>query len=464
MDGLPTAWQVEESTVRSRTQSPQGATYGMVVNTYEASGWFRRLSTTLDHGRTTSSYAAALGDDGSYDHTCTKFEYAAATDRFPVGLPHRVSVHSSSLCSETSVISDQRTFYDYESGDDPNPPAPGELMRGRVSGVWTAVGDSTSVVTGAGVGVGYVYEKTGWEQGSGYGGYFSRPTSTTDARGFTTNIKYRQRSNATSDTNPDLNAAGNHNTYRVQTDNALGDSSYEYFDNYGNHARSTDANLRFSVACYDSLRRLTKVFLPGDPYPTGSTCSFSPSNPPSMQYSYTNAAVPPANTQNFPPASSGFTTVPRWTTSATVMDGSYTASGYRYTQTWTHLDGLARVVETQTPSPVQDMVTLTKTSYDGRGNAYRQSEPYAKSGTAGSPPLNNPWSQVDRGTEQVFDSAGRLVETRLLDNGTPIRHTIVEPERDSVCPHRESGRFWYYPESPNLLRFATLSPLSPMPV
>ena len=95
----------------------------------------------------------------------------------------------------------------------------------------------------------------------------------------------------------------------------------------------------------------------------------------------------------------------------------------RNLQGTSYLDGLGRSRETQSTSPNGTGRIVTTIRYDSSSNNTGTSAPFYNSSAAGSGMVNPEVSTLPSYTDPIHDWAGRVIETRILANGT------IQPDR-----------------------------------
>ena len=178
--------------------------------------------------------------------------------------------------------------------------------------------------------------------------------------------------------------------------------------------RLTDQNLNVSAITRDGLGRVTEVLRPGD------TAGI-----PSLKHSYSVGTALPSRVMT-----------------SQLLDGS------RYVNTFTYVDGLGRVIETQAPSPSGSGRVVTATRYDDQGQVAAQTQPVFNSQTAGANVLNPVASSVPYEQRFTYDALGRQTaatqfrlgaeQWRTTTSYTGLTHTVNFPVRTDVTYHTDA--------------------------
>ncbi|MEU7826398.1 RHS repeat-associated core domain-containing protein [Catellatospora sp. NPDC049133] len=225
---------------------------------------------------------------------------------------------------------------------------------------------------------------------------YGRPLSVKDARAiadgrpYTTKTRYTETYGLTT---------------QIESTNALDHVTTTTMDPaFATAVATVDPNGKRTDLVYDSLGRLTAVWLPDRDKAQGAT--------PNTKHSY--------RVRN-----DGSTVV---TSEAINNDGSYRASHEL-------LDGLLRTRQTQTPGPGGGWL-LTDTFHNGSGQAYKTNAAYLALGTAGDMPIVTAEGAVNGQSTITYDQAGRpIAETfSVAGDARWVTTTTYEGDRVHVDP------------------------------
>nr|WP_323183658.1 polymorphic toxin-type HINT domain-containing protein [Streptomyces prunicolor] len=223
-----------------------------------------------------------------------------------------------------------------------------------------------------------------------------RPLTSTDAGGNTTTNAYTP--------------TGAGPLTRTKVTNAAGHSTYTYADPAtGQPVKIYDANLKKTDLTYDSLGRLTAVWLPNRSKDGGQSANTK------FAYHVTGDEQ-------------------SWISTSTLK-----ADGTSYATTYTIYDALLRELQTQTPASTAGRI-LTDTRYDTRGLAY---ETFADIYDTTSGP-NGTYTRAEYGeapsqTETVYDGAGRATKATFLTGGVEQYATTTTYTGDSTATTAAEG-------------------------
>ncbi len=413
------SWQVEAGEKFTRAVYGGASRYGRVTTYFDAHPWSRREVRVSNWGRVDSAYNDVNGDDGNYDDSCVTTSYVPAGGRFLNGLPHRQAVWASLTCGGTP-LSDTRTYYDNSPVQAvANPPAQTDVpWYGNPTAIWRGTGGGVQVDsdTTSGTTVSAVIERTGHEP-NGYWNppSWGRPSSTTDAQGFSIQYTYARHS---------ASALG---AKTVTARNVVDFETVSEYDLYGNQIRRTDPNGRSSYVCYDSLARVSRTYQPG--VAGGASCTASPST----RYAYQAVMVAPLQAS---PAAE----VPRWavqTRELFALDAdpyNPLPSGEAYLDSWQLFDGLGRVAQTNAPSPGGGRMVV-RTRYDSRDNPVRVSQPFHNTAAAGPTWTVIADANVARDETTSYDALGRPLTVTQLASGAVVRTTDTRYTAATVTSH-----------------------------
>ncbi|GAA4904489.1 RHS repeat-associated core domain-containing protein [Streptomyces coeruleoprunus] len=371
-----------------RVQKSTEYTYLTVPQT-----WRARTAVT-DHDSHGMPYQVEdRGEDAkSGDETCTRTWYARNT---PLGLNALVSrtrtVGKACAVADTSldlptdstrrgdVLSDTATAYDGATWSPAMTPTKGlATWTGRAQAY-----TSTGAVT--------------WQMlGSATYDVLGRPLTVTDAVGKATTTAYTP-------------ATAGPLTKTIVT-NPKGHRTASFIDpRRGQPERTYDANLKKTELSYDSLGRLTDVWLPNREKGAGQG--------PNQKFRYSVSA-----------------TRPSWVSTATLK-----ADGETYNTSYALYDALLRKLQDQVPSP-HDGRVLTDTRYDSRGLAY---ETFADIFDNTSAP-NGTYTRAEYGeapkqTQTVYDGAGRATRNTFIVFGAERWSTTTTYTGDSTATTAVQG-------------------------
>ncbi|MEU3130803.1 polymorphic toxin-type HINT domain-containing protein [Streptomyces sp. NPDC047726] len=315
------------------------------------------------------------------DEKCSTTTYAANTATNLLSLVAQKRTVAT-LCGVADpgadgVISDQRNYYDGSASLTAAP----------------TKGNATKVETINGAGTGYT--TTGSTPAADFDVY-GRALSATDVYGKTTRTSYTP-------------ATGQVPTKR-QVVNPLGHTITTELDPLrGQPLKVTDANARVTSAIYDPLGRVTKIW-----QPTRSAATYPDS--PSQTFAYQIRNNGPVLV----------------TTTALNHNGAYRTL-------YTFYDGLLREIETQDPSPDDAGRLITETSYDSRGQAWRNSGVYYATGAAEPVPVTAQELNYPSATETRFDGAGRVTAVIAKKFGDETKRTTTTYTGDTTTVVPPSG-------------------------
>jgi RHS repeat-associated protein len=380
-----------------RTSRAQTSTYLTA-----ASRWRTHTVTT---GYDAYGMQATVDDAGDTavtgDETCTRTWYARNTGLGITSLVSRTRV-TARACStaETSlnlpassqargdVLSDTATVYDDTTATAWT--ATQTPTQGNVT--WTGRASAYPATATSGE-----RNPTTWQTTSTIGGYdtLGRPGSVTDAAGNTTTTAYTPAT-----TGP---------LTKTTVTNAKSQTTYTYLDYArGTTLKSYDVNTKLTESTYDSLGRVTAVWLPNHLRAAGYGANYT------YAYSVTDNA-------------------PSWSSTSTIIaEGSYNT-------TYTVYDSLLRPLQTQSPTPNGGRL-LTDTRYNSRGLAYETyadvfdstttpSGTYARAAYGGAP----------KQTDTVFDGAERPTSSTFYIYGQKKWSTTTSYTGDSTATTAVNG-------------------------
>ncbi|MER6407097.1 RHS repeat-associated core domain-containing protein [Streptomyces viridosporus] len=338
--------------------------------------------------------AGQVGKGG--DNTCTRTWYARNTDMGITNLVSRtrtVGQTCSTLdtalnlpatpATRGDVLADTATVYDNPAATTWTPnqtPTKGLVTwTGRPTG-YTATADSSGQ-----------RNPSGWQTiTTTTHDSLGRPLSTTNADNKTSSIAYTP-----------ANAGP---LTRTITTNAKGHRAVAFLDpRRGQPIRSYDANSKKTEQTYDSLGRLTAVWLPNRSKDAGYTANLT------FDYQIN-------------------TTKASWVSTSTLKK-----DGETYNTSYSLYDSLLRPLQTQAPTP-QGGRLLTDTRYDTRGLAY---ETHADIFDTSSTP-NGQYVRAEHGaspsqTMTVYDGAERPTTSTLLVRGKEKWSTTTSYTGDSTA-------------------------------
>ncbi|MFD0427098.1 hypothetical protein ACFQ60_00245 [Streptomyces zhihengii] len=202
-------------------------------------------------------------------------------------------------------------------------------------------------------------------------------------------------------------------TTTMSVANAKGHKSTSNLDfATGSTLKVTDTNSKISESEYDSLGRITKVWLPNRLKLFGATPNYA------YNYNVVSAAMPWVATSSLKPDASGYNT---------------TVEIY---------DSLLRTRQIQAPSP-QGGRLIAVTEYDDRGLAVSaHSDIWDNTAVPdGAKPAEIDGGQAPIQTDTVYDGAGRTIKSITKTRGTPLdsRHRLPWRHGHHQCTGRRSG-------------------------
>ncbi|WP_254711985.1 RHS repeat-associated core domain-containing protein [Streptomyces sp. TRM64462] len=355
---------------------------------------WRARTTVVDYdGHGMPYQVEGRGDDAkSGDETCTRTWYARNT---AIGITNPVSrtrvVGKTCAVADTSldlptdstrrgdVLSDVATAYDG---------ATWSLSMTPTKGLATWTGRAKS------------YTSTGavaWQTlGTTTYDTLGRPLTVTDAAGKTTSTAYSP-------------ATAGPLTRTIVT-NPKGHRTASFIDpRRGQAQRTYDANLKKTELAYDSLGRLTDVWLPNREKGGGQS--------PNLKFRYNVSA-----------------TQPSWVSSSTLK-----ADGETYNTTYAIYDSLLRKLQDQVPSAHTGRV-LTDTRYDSRGLAYETfADIFDNTSTPNGTYTRAEFGEAPKQTQTVYDGAGRATRNTFVVFGVEKWSTTTAYTGDSTATTAVQG-------------------------
>lgn len=348
----------------------------------------RKVSTTFD---ATTGRPTRVSDSGQVglagDEACTATEYADATTptgTWRIGFASRV-VSSKGACSTDAltpsaaqVLADVRTRYD-------------SLAQGQVptKGLIT----QTDRISG--------HDSTGAPQ------YQVTTTTAYDAWGRPTSVTVPVEGGSRQDTTAYTMSTDNTLVKVTATKDAGGLAFVTATDVnpfWGAPTKQSDPNAHVTSAAYDSLGRVTSVWLPHMPA-TG-------------------------------PASSKYAYLVSKTGASAVTTSKIRADGTTYTSSVDLFDSLLRPRQTQRPSPDGGRI-ITASAYDGRGLVFNQAEDVYATGAPSTTRVSFSDGVVPAMTVRTFDGLGRPTREELKTNNTLRWATTLSyagMERSTIDP------------------------------
>ncbi|MFE9399974.1 polymorphic toxin-type HINT domain-containing protein [Streptomyces flavidovirens] len=278
------------------------------------------------------------------------------------------------------VISDTATAYDTTTWSSTQAPTKGQAQwTGRAKGYTTAnnpIWQKVVVTT---------YDTLG------------RPVTVKDTNDLTIGLTtYTPASSGPLTESTATNAKGHKTT--TETDFATGAPT-----------KTTDANGKITEAEYDSLGRITSVWLPNRLKVLGA--------PANHLYTYSIKA-----------------TAPPWVSTATAK-----GDGNGYTTTYEIYDSLLRPRQVQSPSP-KGGVLVAQTLHDNRGLAVTaQSDVWNASLSPAGKLVTTDGGQFPAQTDTTYDGAGRPVTTETKTGSTPLWTTETRYTGDTVSTSAPAG-------------------------
>ncbi|MDT7847770.1 RHS repeat-associated core domain-containing protein [Streptomyces justiciae] len=173
--------------------------------------------------------------------------------------------------------------------------------------------------------------------------------------------------------------------------------------------KTTDPNIKITESEYDSLGRLTKVWLPNRSKALGKT----------PNYVYTYNVVSSAMS---------------W-----VSTGTLKGDGSGYNTSYEFYDSLLRIRQAQTPTPIGGrLVSLTK--YDDRGLAVSaQGDIWDNTSEPSSSPVQTEGAQARLQTDTTYDGAGRATNVVTKTNGVTRWSTDTTYTGDTTTTSAPNG-------------------------
>ncbi|NUT98149.1 MAG: hypothetical protein HOY78_39670, partial [Saccharothrix sp.] len=343
-----------------------------------------RTATTFgDYGLPTAVQTEGDVDDASQT-SCTRTQYAAATDIWLVTLPKSVQKVSgpcteANVATSANIISEVRTLFDGQAYG--AAPTKGDVTEVHTLSDWPAGGAA-------------VFQTPTTK--TGYDTVYGRVTSVTDALGRTTTTAYTPATGSPVTkivtTAPSVTIAG------VPTAMTTVD---EVNPASGAVTGKVDrSGLRTDLA-HDPLGRLTAVWKPG-------------------------------HTKGSSPADTTFAYTVNTTSPSVVTAGRLLASG-QYSTSYALVDGLGRTVQTQSPTPyTQGGRVVADTLHDSQGRPWKSRAQYWNSAAPEPSLLVVQDNAVPATTVTEFDSAGRSTAVVTLHDGTEWRRTTTTYDGDRV--------------------------------
>ncbi|WAX81709.1 RHS repeat-associated core domain-containing protein [Streptomyces sp. KMM 9044] len=344
--------------------------------------------------------AGQVGKGG--DNTCTRTWYARNADAGITNLVSRTrtvgqacSVLDTALSLPSTsttrgdVLADTATVYDNPAATTWTP------NQTPIKGLVTWTGRPTGYAATA--------DSNGQRNPSGWQAVtttthdsLGRPLSTTNADNKTSTIAYTP-----ADAGP---------LTRTITINAKGHQSVAFLDpRRGQPIRSYDANSKKTEQTYDSLGRLTAVWLPNQPKATDYAANIT------LKYQLN-------------------TTGPSWVSTSTLKKDRKT-----YNTSYSLYDSLLRPVQTQTPTPLGGRL-LTDTRYDTRGLAYEtHADIFDTSSTPNGTYVRAEYGESPSQTMTVYDGAERATTSTLLVGGKEKWSTTTSYTGDSTATTAVQG-------------------------
>lgn len=177
----------------------------------------------------------------------------------------------------------------------------------------------------------------------------------------------------------------------------------------GSALKATDANGKVSESTYDSLGRVTQVWLPNRSKALSKTPNYV------YDYKITTSAMP-------------------W-----VSTGTLKGDGSGYNTTYEFYDSLLRPRQTQTPSPVGGRL-VSLTLYDDRGLATSaQGDIWDNTSAPSGTPVQTEGSQAPIQTDTTYDGAGRATKTETKNFGVTRWTTSTSYTGDTVSTSAPDG-------------------------
>ncbi|MGW6403949.1 RHS repeat-associated core domain-containing protein [Streptomyces sp. NPDC055134] len=177
----------------------------------------------------------------------------------------------------------------------------------------------------------------------------------------------------------------------------------------GSTLKTTDANDKVSESTYDSLGRVTQVWLPNRSKALSKTPNYV------YDYKITTSAMP-------------------W-----VSTGTLKGDGSGYNTTYEFYDSLLRPRQTQSPSPVGGRL-VSLTLYDDRGLATSaQGDIWDNTSAPSGTPVQTEGSQAPIQTDTTFDGAGRATKTETKNFGVTRWATTTSYTGDTVSTSAPDG-------------------------
>ncbi|MFF6999998.1 RHS repeat-associated core domain-containing protein, partial [Streptomyces sp. NPDC008313] len=177
----------------------------------------------------------------------------------------------------------------------------------------------------------------------------------------------------------------------------------------GGVLKTTDPNSKITESEYDSLGRVTKVWLPNRLKSLGKTPNYV------YDYKVTNAAM-------------------SW-----VSTGTLKGDGSGYNTTFAFYDSLLRARQVQTPSPAGGRL-ISLTLYDDRGLAVsQQSDIWDETSSPSGTPVETDGGQAPVETDATYDGAGRAVKSVTKIHGVTRWTTGTTYTGDTVASTAPDG-------------------------
>ncbi len=362
----------------------QAGTGTTKVEQTKSDGKTRAVTTTVTHdsyGRTTS-VETVTPDAGT---TCARTEYASNAAEWLLDLPSRESTVAVA-CSATpsypqDAVSDNRYFYDGAPTYTGQSPVHGNLTQSDLVRDYT--GSNPVIVTTA----------VTPNDASGYDA-MGRLLQVTDENGVVTSTTY---SPAT--TGPMTSTVEKTTPPAAQSSLPTMSTTTYYDPRWGEATSVSNPNSYLTTASYDSLGRLSAVWLPDRPLTTDGTGHTGTA---SIAYSYRDTS-----------------TAPLETTTTTLTSTGGTIASYDF------FDGLGRHIQTQSSIDATDPSTyahysggtvLTDTFYDQAGQVWLTNNQYGNTDIQPSDTYYNPPTQTQfpSQTQSTWDGAGRKTAEILL--------------------------------------------------
>lgn len=340
-----------------------------------STGGTRATTTTTSYNTELLPVSVEVAPSDAAAATCTSTTYAPAnTGAWIIGTPARATV-TSGTCAQAGTAGADRLISDVRTSFD-----------GQAFGAAPTRGDATLV-----------------EQVTGFTGatpvWTAKAATSYDAPGRVTQVTDALNRVTKTSYTP---ATGGPTTKVTVTNPAGWDTATALDPATGATVSETDANGKITTATYDSLGRLSAVWLPNNDQ------TANPSSP-SRKYTYTisqsTASVVATTTQ--------------------VPAGTLTS--------YELYDGLGRVVQKQAPA-IQSGSVISDTSWDRQGRSISATKPYwAVAAASGTLFVPTSLSQVPSRTDTQYDPAGRVTVSTDYTYGTErARTTTAYPGADRI--------------------------------